>query len=177
MSDAHDIFVTPRGRDLLMRRIEEKRRHHQDICAEREAAYELSGDGWHDNPHFNHLQQLEAIATREVAELEALLRRAKMFLPRDGARPTERVGLGSVVTVLIVNEGDESSVERTFEVVGYQESHVEVGRLAYDVPLAARVMGLESGDSARMRLPGGRQVRVEVVDLHEDASMLGDREA
>ena len=174
MSDS-PIFVTVVGRQILQEQLNEKRRRYKEICDERTVAHELSGDGWHDNPHFNYLQQMEATATREIAALNGLLARARMFRVANGCRPLDRVALGSVVTVLICDlpTGDETL--RTFEIVGFQETQADAGRLAYNVPLVAGVMGLEVGDSVEVRLPTGT-VEVEVAALHEDTSMLLARE-
>lgn len=173
MNDRKPIFVSAAGRAALEQRLADKRQRHRDICAEREVAHELSGDGWHDNPHFNYLQQMEANATREVMELEGLLGRTRVYEVLEGSRPTDRVAIGSVVTVLLVDEDSGEEHERRFEIAGFQESDMATGKVGYNVPLAGRLLGLEVGDIATIELPNGRY-EVEVLDLAEDASGLGD---
>ena len=171
MTETDAIFVSLNGRQILEHQLEVKRRHHKEICAEREIAHELSGDGWHDNPHFNYLQQMEANATHEIAQIQALLQKAKLFIVPAGPRPTDTVQLGSIVTVLLVHTETDEEEERTFEIVGYQEGDKARNQVAYNVPLAARLMGLEEGDSVPVRLPTGLY-DIEVVELHEDPRVL-----
>ncbi len=165
MSDR--VHVTPAGLARLQAQLEEKRRRHREICAERELAHELSGDGWHDNPHFNHLQQLEANATREVAQLLGLIRRAQVFQVRPGARPTAVVTCGSIVTVLLAHTETGREERRTFEIVGYEEGDGSPNQIAYNVPLAALILGAKVGDCVTVPLPSG-EYDVEVLALHQD---------
>lgn len=168
MTDRGPVFVSAAGRRALETELAEKRRRHKEICEEREQAFELSGDGWHDNPHFNHLQQLEANMTREVALLDDMLQRVREFEVQEGARATDRVRLGSVVRVLLTPTGDGGAEERVFEVGGFQESDPGARRVGYNAPLAGRILGLEPGDSVLLRMPNG-EFEVEVIALHADA--------
>ena len=58
--------LTSRGVQLFQNRLAKARMEHQKICNERTVAHELSGDGWHDNPYFNYLQQMEANKTWRI---------------------------------------------------------------------------------------------------------------
>lgn len=169
--DDAPIYVTREGLERLRARLAEQLRRHEEICEERTIAHELSGDGWHDNPHFNYLQQMEANSTWKIRELERLIARARVVEVDEGRRPTRRVRLGSVVTLSLYNLDTEEEREQTLEVVGHQETDPQRGRLAYDSPLGRALLGHEPGDVFELDLPEGR-LEVEVVALHPDRSPL-----
>jgi len=135
----------------------------REICAARDAAFELSGDGWHDNPHFNKMQEDEVAKNRQIAELRSQIQGAVLFAAEDGRRPTKRVALGAIV-LLEVREPGEPQRERLVEIVAYGESDPSRGRFAYSTPVARALLGLEPGDESEG--PGRKTTaQLEVVEL------------
>jgi transcription elongation factor GreA len=169
--DDGPVYVTPLGLERLNARLAELRRRHEEICEQRTVAHELSGDGWHDNPHLNYLQQMEANSTWKIRELEELVARARIVEIEDGRRPTERIRLGSVVTLSSQDPVTGDEREQTVEIVGHQESDQKLGRVAYDAPLGRALLGRRAGDFFEVRLPEGR-VEVEILELHADRGPL-----
>lgn len=161
------IYVTPAGLEQLQARLREQRRRHEDLCEQRAVAHELSGDGWHDNPHFNYLQQMEANSTWKIRELEALIARARIVEIEEGRRPIHRIRLGSVVSLAIYDMDRSEDREQTLEIVGHQETDPARGRVSYDSPLGRALLGHRAGDVFEVALPDGR-LEVEVVELHPD---------
>ena len=53
------IRITENGLECLNQKITEMEKLVKDIQAEKTIAYTASGDGWHDNPGFNQLEQKE----------------------------------------------------------------------------------------------------------------------
>ena len=54
------VWMTQVGYQNLLAKIAEKEKEYEQIRDHRQVAFEQSGDGWHDNPEFNRMQQLEA---------------------------------------------------------------------------------------------------------------------
>lgn len=98
MSDFSDLLLTPAGLVRLRERLADKFAEYEDIRAQRQVAFELSGDGWHDNPEFNRAQQMEANCNREIKKLSDMLTSAQVIEIGAGRRPTDAVEVGSLVT-------------------------------------------------------------------------------
>jgi transcription elongation factor GreA len=166
MSSLHVHYVSRAGRDKLQAALADAVDAYQEICRQRQLAFELSGDGWHDNPHFNHLQQLEANGTHKIAELRELLARTQIFEVADGKRPTDRARLGSIAYIEVSNLATGQLSTRVIEIVGFQEGDESGARVSYDAPLAKVLLGKRPGDVVETHLPGGR-VEIELVELFE----------
>jgi transcription elongation factor GreA len=178
MTSLRLLYVSNAGRQKLQTALAEAIAAHQEICRERQVAFELSGDGWHDNPHFNYLQQLEANATRKIAELRDLLATARVWEVADGARPTDRARLGSIALLSLCNVENGTMGRRLIEIVGFQEGDESGMRVPYDAPLAAALLGKKPGDVIDVTLPIG-PVEIELLELYRSTSeanqcMVGD---
>lgn len=159
------ICISSNGLRRLQNELNEQHARLERLREERATAHELSGDGWHDNPYFNQLQQMEAEKTQHIARLRQTLATARVVDIRDGQRPERVVAYGSIVELLIE---DATGEERTefWEIVGHGESEPAKRRIAYDVPRIRPVMGLEPGDTATIILDEEELV-AEVVELHQ----------
>ena len=166
------IHLSANGLQIFQDRLQEQRLAHAKICEERELAHELSGDGWHDNPHFNYLQQMEANSSWKIHELETVICNAKLFHVEEGSRPRDRVKLGSVVKYLLIDLDTDEEHIFTIEIVGYEESEPEMGQVAYSAPLGKILMGLSVGDFNETRLPQG-EVYVEILKLYSSREEAG----
>ena len=158
--------ITSRGVQLFKNRLAKARWAHQKICDERTVAHELSGDGWHDNPYFNYLQQMEANKTWRINEIENILSNAKRIVVEEGARPTFQVDIGSVVLVEVIDENNEDGEEdlRLIEIVGFEESVPDLGMISYTAPFAAALLGMSEGESKETVLPQGKVI-LDIVEL------------
>ena len=164
------IFVSQRGYQTLLKRQAALREEYRGVCDEREVAHELSGDGWHDNPHFNYLQQVEANLTHKIATIDRKLDNLQVFEVQDGERPSDRVRLGSIVHIHLYHATHDNEYQRVFEVGGHGESAPDGTRIAYNVPLVRSVLGESVGFVNEVQLPTG-PYEVEIVALYR--SVLG----
>ena len=160
------LHVTADGLERIRMRLLETKARYQDICEQRRVAHELSGDGWHDNPEFNRLQQMEAFLNGDTMRLITDMDRARIFSVSDENRPVDRVWLGSVVTLEIIDDDSGDAHHETWEITGHGESDAAKGLLAYDSPLAASVLTLSPEDWAEEVALRGKSVSVRVVALH-----------
>lgn len=167
-----NIYLSAKGIKLFQDRLEKQHHAYAQICKEREIAHELSGDGWHDNPHFNYLQQMEANSSWKIFELQGILDAAKRYEVKDGSRPTHRVELGSVVKFLIVDIQTDKETEQTVELVGYEEGEPTQGQVSYAAPIGKALMGLSKEDYFETRLPQG-EVFIEVLELYSSRTEAG----
>jgi len=158
------ILMTQNGFDKTRAELARKITELEEICAERLLAHGLSGDGWHDNPYFNRLQQLEAEKTRDIANVQALISQTRLIQIDPARRPMVTVGIGAVVTFTIFYHERGDEVTQTWEIVGFNESDVGLGQLSYNSPLGSAIMGLAVSEDAEMVLPGGA-ASIEILAL------------
>lgn len=166
------LYLTPGGAERLRRRIAAARAAYQNVVEDNPAALE-SGDtsGWHDNFAFEENQRQMHQLARQVRELEALLGRATVIpLP---TQPPERAILGSRVRWRFVGE----SAERVCWLSGWDDGDPEQGRVSYNSPLGAALVGAEPGEEREVRLGAVTRrfevLEVEALDPEEDACAAG----
>lgn len=156
------IYVSKAGLDLLDRRLEELGEELKVLRAEKATAYTATGDTWHDNPYFNRLEQDEKRKAQEVADLNALIASAQVFV--FDKRNTMRVQLGSIVLLNRYYKVSGEEEELVWEIVGYGETDVSQRRVAYNAPMVQALMGLHIGDTGQSDGPKG-PVEYEVLAL------------
>jgi len=154
--------LTEAGLEALNLKIVETEKRISEIRAEKEVAYWGSGDGWHDNPGFNQLEQLEF---RVCSELQEMIRlREDATIVRLISRNVEKVSIGSIVKIEQYSLTDKSKRIIVWEVVGHKESDPKKFKIAYDTPIGAVIIDKTVGESVELVLPGGRSV-LKVVEL------------
>ena len=163
---SHILHVTTSGLDKLRETLAETESRYQDICEQRRIAHDLSGDGWHDNPEFNRLQQMEAFLNGEMKRLLSCIEKSRIFTVMEGSRPVDRVWLGSIVELEIVDDETGNSHCEIWEITGHGESSAPRGLLSYDAPLARAVLTLQPGEWADEISLRGRMVSLQVLALH-----------
>lgn len=165
MTDTPILILTPAGFARLQERLVRKLDEYEDIRAQRQVAFELSGDGWHDNPEFNRAQQMEANCNREIKKLNDMLALGRVVEIVEGVRPTCEVAVGSLVTFVRWGE-DGPANQETWEIGGHGDSDPKHRRVAYDAPLGAALLGLKAGEYAEEVQLGEELIDLEIVALH-----------
>lgn len=163
------IYMTDTGLTSAKKKLVEKIREYEDLCRERTLAFELCGDGWHDNPQLNRLQQLEAEKTREVRALRATVGAARLVDIDPARRPIDAVRLGSIVR--LVSEREPNSTV-TWQIVGFDESDIPNGLLSYNSPLGAQLIGKEKGEFVQHVSPAGvRTYEIDALFVSNEAAI------
>jgi transcription elongation factor GreA len=87
--------------------------------------------------------------------------------------PRDRVGLGSIVTVLDLDTKDRE----VFELVIPDAMDVDAGHISVSSPLGRALLGLKVGDEAGVQLPfGARRLRLEKLQtIHEQLGKDGKK--
>ncbi|MHB8710345.1 MAG: GreA/GreB family elongation factor [Minisyncoccota bacterium] len=162
------IYVSKEGLEALKAKLEKAQADLKTIRSEKAIAYTASGDTWHDNPHFNRLEQDERRKEAEVAELNGQIANARLYVVAD-KRNTTRVALGSIVHLRRYFKVSGQEDEQVWEVSGYGEIDVSKQRVAYNAPLMEAIIGLHIGENVETGSPQGR-VEYEIVALFADWS-------
>ncbi len=164
------IYLTETGFEKQKELLAKKQEEYATVCEHRKIAFELSGDGWHDNPEFNRQQQLEANLNQTVKEITQRLNTAKKVDICEGKRPTQRVEIGSFVNITKYNLDDNTTINENWEIVGYDETNIEERKIGYNVPIAQAIMGLEVGEFSDEISMRASTWEIEVNDLFSTRS-------
>jgi len=79
--------------------------------------------------------------------------------------PHDKVGLGSLVTVIVPQSGDET----VFELVVPEDADPTIGRISPSSPIGKCLLGHEEGDSVEVKVPNGvrtYEIR-KLVTMHD----------
>lgn len=158
------IKVTEEGLQSLEERIIMQEQLVKDIQAEKAIAYTSSGDGWHDNPGFNALEQKEYAAASELSSL--INRRDNAVIIKIDPRNTEVIQIGSIVKLEHINSKIEKNRFLTWEIVGHLESDIKKFKIAYDTPIGSAIMGKKASEDVEVVLPAG-SARYRITKLYE----------
>ena len=169
MTQSTTIYMTTTGFDNLKTLLARKKQEYADVRDHRQVAFEMSGDGWHDNPEFNRQQQLEANLNHTVKELTERLQHARPVNIDPNNRPTSHVAIGSLVSITRWNLNDianDKGVNETWEIVGFDETDIQAAKIGYNAPLAKSIIGLQVGDISDELILGSQAWEIEVTAIH-----------
>jgi transcription elongation GreA/GreB family factor len=153
-------YITEQGKLELEKKIQLQKQNIDSIRKEKAIAYEVSGDGWHDNPGFNQLMQLEERAVNELKQMERRL--SEVFVLQIKERDTEKVSIGSIVKFRMSRPNVEK--EMTYEIVGSGESDLNNNKVSYDSPMGFALLGMKKGEIKSVHIPAGKSI-IEIMDL------------
>lgn len=168
-----NVWMTQVGYQNLLAKIAQKELEYAQIRDHRQVAFELSGDGWHDNPEFNRMQQLEANLNHTLKELTERLEVMKYIEIYDAMRNRSQVEIGSIVQLRRYDLSDDSEQVEVWEIRGFDETDLAQKHLAYNAPLAIQVMHLQVGDVAEEVQIGSRHFDIEVIHIFENRNQAG----
>lgn len=154
------IIVNSKGLAALKEKLSSKLTEYDKLRMERQTAFELAGDGWHDNPYLNKLMQEEAEITKLIVEIRGQIELATVIDVKDGERPAESVRYGSIVELF----DQISCTTQVWEIVGFEQTNQEQRQLAYSSPLGRALLGKQPGET----VDWGNGSSLEVIELHDD---------
>ncbi|MBX5465747.1 MAG: transcription elongation factor GreA [Clostridia bacterium] len=161
---AEEVILTPEGLKKLESELEELKRRRLVVAARLHDAREL-GD-LSENGEYQAAREEQGQLERRIAAIEATLQHARVVDHRD-ADPGA-VAVGSRVEVEV--EDPEDPGREVFVIVGPSEADPGAGRISYQSPVGAALMGRRAGESVEVRLPGGGVARYRVVAVRFEES-------
>ncbi len=152
-------FLTAEGYEKLRAELEYLKTVRRREVAEKIQSAKEEGD-LAENAGYDQAKEEQAFVEGRIMTLERILRKTAIIEEKG---PTDRVGLGSRVTVVEV-DGEWRSSPETYHVVGSAEADPTNGRISNESPLGKGLMGLGIGQSVMVSAPGG-VIRFEIVDI------------
>jgi transcription elongation factor GreA len=139
-------YLTPEGLQKIKDELEHLRTVKRREIADRLAFAIQQGD-ISENADYEVAKQEQAFNEGRVADLEAILRHARVIRE---VKTTDEVGIGNRVTV-----AEDGFPPETYTIVGPAEAQPENGRISYESPVGAALLGKRLGDVAQIKTPAG----------------------
>jgi transcription elongation factor GreA len=111
-----------------------------------------------ENAEYHAALERQSFVKTRVAELRARL--AELSMIRLDQIPRDKVGLGSVVTLLDL----DSDAEVVYELVVPELSDLAKGLISVASPIGKGIVGREEGDEFEVAIPSGKK-RYEVLEF------------
>ena len=102
-----------------------------------------------ENAEYDAAKDEQRDIEARIGELEELLKHAEVYVSEE--TPIDRVGIGSLVKVLDIEEDEELE----FKIVGSQEADSLAGKISNESPVGAKLLGKEAGEVVTVELPAG----------------------
>ncbi|MDT8857241.1 transcription elongation factor GreA [Paracoccaceae bacterium Fryx2] len=103
-----------------------------------------------ENAEYHAAREKQSFIEGRIKELEAMLSLAEVI---DTSKLSGAIKFGATVTLI----DEDSSEERTYQIVGEAEADIEHGLLNIRSPLARALIGKDEGDSVDVKTPGGQR--------------------
>ena len=116
-----------------------------------------------ENAEYKAAKERQSFLQARTAQLHRRL--AALNMVNLDRIPRDKVGLGSVVTVIADGSGEES----VFEIVVPEDADPTIGRISPSSPIGKCLLGHEEGDTVEVRVPSGQrsyEIR-KLVTMHD----------
>ena len=112
-----------------------------------------------ENAAYDAARQDQAMIEKRIAELEGMLRNARVLDEASTGSANGAIGLGSKVTV------DFGGEDEVYTIVGAIEAQPASGLISNESPIGRELIGKKAGDSATVETPGGSTtLTIKAVD-------------
>ncbi len=102
-----------------------------------------------ENAAYDAARQDQAMIEKRIAELEGMLRNARVIDAADESTANGLIGVGSKVTV------DFDGEDEQYTLVGAIEAKPSEGLISTESPIGRQLVGKKAGDTATVETPGG----------------------
>jgi transcription elongation factor GreA len=158
MSDKNQELVTPEGFEKLQRELSYLTEVRRKEIADRIRQARDFGD-ISENSEYDDAKNEQYLLERRISELQRRIRNARVVDPSEV--DTDAVDLGTRVTLRVVGAKGE---ERTFQIVGANESDPTSGKLSHASPVGRAVLKRRVGDKVTVSTPRG-STEYEIVNV------------
>lgn len=142
--------ITTTGVKLIEEEILQLEKELEKVRKDKNEAYFLSGDTWHDNPHFTLLEQEEKRIYSKIVELKNVLKYSKVI---ETNNDLGKIQIGSRFICECIY--DSFTEEEEYEIVGFGESDLLNGKISYESEVGKNLVGLSEGDEKTFSIPSG----------------------
>ena len=157
MTDKNQELVTPKGLEKLQKELayltETRRKEVADRIRQAREFGDIS-----ENSEYDEAKNEQGLLERRIGELQRRVRNVKVVDPSEVEE--DAVDLGTRVTLRVVGDGQE----RTFQIVGANESDPTSGKLSHASPVGKAVLKRKVGEKVMVFTPRGA-TEYEIVNV------------
>jgi transcription elongation factor GreA len=158
MTDKDRELVTPEGLEKLQQELSYLTEVRRKEVADRIRQAREFGD-ISENSEYDDAKTEQGLLERRISEIQRRIRNAKVVDPSEA--DADAVDLGTRVTLRVVGRRGE---ERTFQIVGTNESDPTSGKLSHASPVGRAVLKRRVGDKVTVATPRGA-TEYEIVNV------------
>ncbi len=148
-------YLTPDG----LKKVREELEHLTTVkrleIAERLSFAIQQGD-ISENADYEVAKEEQAFYEIRIKDLESILRRARII---EDDLPNDEVQVGNRVTIM-----EPGFEPETYHIVGSPEAAPETGRISYESPVGAALIGRRVGDTVSVETPAG-ELALKIVEI------------
>lgn len=158
-------ILTKAGLQRLVKKIENTKRQLKLLMSQKKEAAEIGGDAWHDNFSFEEISRQETILFNRLEKLREILNDSEIFEEENTPKELEKkdnlklVKLNSKVVIEY-----ENGKNATFIITDSVMSNPGAGRISYQSPLGAALMGATEGEKRNFQ-KNGKSSSVKIVEV------------
>jgi transcription elongation factor GreA len=160
MIDKNQELVTPEGLEMLQEELSYLTEVRRKEVADRIRQAREFGD-ISENSEYDDAKTEQGLLERRISEIQRRIRNAKVVDPSEA--DTDAVDLGTRVTLRVVGTRGKKN-ERTFQIVGANESDPTNGKLSHSSPVGRAVLKRRVGDKVTVSTPRG-STEYEIVNV------------
>jgi transcription elongation factor GreA len=157
MADRNQELVTPEGLEKLQKELlyltDVRRREVADRIRQAREFGDIS-----ENSEYDDAKNEQGLLERRIGELQRRVRNVRVVDPSEAEE--DAVDLGTTVTLRVVGKGQE----RTFQIVGANESDPTSGKLSHASPVGKAVLKKKVGEKVTVATPRGA-TEYEIVNV------------
>jgi len=157
MTDKNQELVTPEGLEKLQQELAYLTETRRKEVADRIRQAREFGDIT-ENSEYDEAKNEQGLLERRIGELQRRVRNVKVVDPSEVEE--DAVDLGTTVTLRVVGKGQE----RTFQIVGANESDPTSGKLSHASPVGRAVLKRKVGEKVTVSTPRGA-TEYEIVNV------------
>ncbi|MGN0974390.1 MAG: transcription elongation factor GreA [Gemmiger sp.] len=157
---AKEVVVTREGLKKLEDELNMMRTDKRREVAEKIKVARGYGD-LSENAEYDAAKEEQAFVEARIADLEAMLKNARVIDENDLNADTVSVGMH----VRILAEGDDPEDAEEYDITGSTEADVDMGRISDESPVGAALIGHKVGDEAEITLPNGSVIVYKVLAI------------
>jgi len=147
--------LTPQGYKKLEDELKQLKEERVPEIAEKIKQAKELGD-LSENAEYHAAKEEQAIVNGRIAEISQLLKGGEIVDPAH-----KQAGIVSVGSLVQVKNGDG---DKTFTIVGSNESDPLQGKISNESPIGEALLGRKEGDKVEVRLPDGG-VTYEIISV------------
>lgn len=160
------IYVTKEHYKKAAVKIKKMQMDLAEIRKNKKDAYENCGDGWHDNPFYNHLKQEERMTERRLSDEIASFSKYSIFDATTVPSNPISVSLGTKVRVLEQNLRTGTAKERYLRIVPLGDEE-EKDAFLYYTPRIRPLLGAKAGETRLIEIPIAT-LHVQILSIEKD---------